>query len=232
LLATGGLGYVVILFHRLFLISPYLPLLPAVLIALVLYVMFLNGNSRLSLAMTHPIQEDETAPEEKEKEDEEKQDEEKNNEVSVDPPLLGGEESFTEHAGLEPCLSVDQSQFRTLDESALEGFLLAERLASQIEGEPFPVEDSGSFDAASPPHDSQSSSLSSSALIDVLSSEDFSSLAGSALLNDFWLSSSSSERSQREIIPSQKTIIWEDNSSEEDQDRRMAEAVESFWDSD
>jgi hypothetical protein len=220
----------VILFHRLFLISPFLPLLPAMLIALVLYVMFLNGNSRLSLAMTHPIQEDETAPEEKEKEDEDGQNEEKNNEVSLSPPLLRGEESLTERAGVEPCVSVGQSQFRTLDETALEGFLLAGRMASQIEGEPFPVQDSWSCDGASPPHDSQSSSLSSSALIDVLSAEDFSSLAGSALLNDFWFSSSSSERSPANLreIPSQKTIIW-DNSSEEDQDRRMAEAVESFW---
>jgi hypothetical protein len=216
LLATGGLGYVVILFHRLFMVSPYLPLLPAMLIALVLYVMFLNGNSRLSLAMTHPIQEDETTPEEKE--DEDGHDEEKkNNEVSVSPPLL------------DPCASIDQTQSRTLDESALEGFLLAGRMASQIKEDPLLSQSEIDFSPLS--RDSFSSDLHIFSLQQGIDDYFF---RDDPFDRPIWEASPNGDNESDFLNPMSDSgnSVSRNSSDEEREERRLAEAVKSYWDSD
>jgi hypothetical protein len=191
LFATGGLGYVAILFHRLFLINPFLPLLPAVVILFVLYVMFLSGGSHLSLAMTYPIEEDESLRNEDEWDQDKKM-------TTVDPPLSTPTETHP------PIDFPRESQLEGINHSTGEGIALTRRMVNQIENDPLENESLVSD------IDKSSSSPNSSV-------ENFDALISSVLMQDFWFSSSSPEQSQVDgsKIPSVELVGWDDSSSED-----------------
>jgi hypothetical protein len=184
LFVTGGLGYMILLFHRLSKISPFLLILPVVVILVVLYTFFLNGNSRLGLSKTHPI-EDESPPEDMEEEgDEGKDGDVPQSSCPRDKPAAAVHESSPiEIRNNEP---VVQQNYRDLSEATMDGLRLAGRMVDQLEN---------LHQVPSNPPDHP---------VPIISSEVESSIS------QYWIDDSNPESSRN----NSESIIWEDSSSE------------------
>jgi hypothetical protein len=125
LFVTGGLGYVILLFHRLSKVSPYLLILPIVVIPLTIYTLLLNGNARLELSKIHPIEE-ESFPDTEE--NDEGDGEGNENEKKDDEADVNGEKE----AHLE---TNDESadHYQTVHDTDMVGIRLADRMVNQFE---------------------------------------------------------------------------------------------------
>jgi hypothetical protein len=168
--------------------------------------LLLNGNARLNLSKTHPI-EDESSPDDDEKDEQEETQNQNENEdadggkeadQSKGPSLLKEGSSIADDDNQSNWDASDEpvDQYQTPTDTAMAGIRLAGRMVNQVASE-------------DPPHRSESQSPELS--VPVMSQE---------VVHNFWAFDSDSDEGGevRVAEPLHQEIAWEDDSSDESKD--------------